>query len=458
MLVRSKTGKYEFIDFRETAPAAAFQHMYNKNVNLSIIGGLASGIPGELRGLEYLHKNYGKLSWKSVVQPAVHVARYGFPVGKDLVRYIGLGIGTGSNFLKDNPSWALDFAPNGTLVGLGDTLTRKRYADTLETISIHGAEAFYTGAIANTTITALQASNGTMTLEDLKHYKVKIRDPVSIKYKDYTLHACSAPSGGVVALAALNIFNGYETSNPSTINLTTHHLVESMKWAYGQRTQLGDPSFAPNLTTFQANMLSQKTAREIRAQISDATTFTTSHYDPLGIQSLNDSGTSHVVTADKDGLAITLTTTINLLFGSRLIIPETGIIMNNEMNDFSIPGYVRPHCTPQTPYISHVLTVPTLQRNKRIRLHPQYSKLHPPRQAPPVIHLPHHRRDPRWQTLPSRRFRRRLPNNNRYHPKHPPHARRRPQSRASTRETPLTRPINACDYIFREVRIECRGV
>lgn len=340
MLVRSKTGEYEFIDFRETAPAAAFQDMYNTNFFSSIFGGLASGVPGELRGLEYLHKKYGKLSWRSVVRPAVKVARYGFPVNMDTLRYIQLAIGGGggSNFLRDNPSWAIDFAPNGTLLGLGDTLTRKRYADTLETISIRGVDAFYTGAIANATIAAIKANNGTMTIDDLKNYQVKIRDPVSIKYKNYTLYACSAPSGGVVALSALNIFNGYETSNSSQTNLTTHRLVESMKWAYGQRTQLGDPSFASNLTTFQANMLSQETARELRGRISNATTFITSYYDPLGVQSLNDSGTSHIVSADKDGLAVTLTTTINLLFGSRLVIPETGVIMNNEMNDFSIPG------------------------------------------------------------------------------------------------------------------------
>ena len=340
MLVRSKKGKYEFIDFRETAPAAAFQDMYNQNINLSIYGGLASGIPGEVRGLEHLHKNYGKLPWKTVMEPAIKVARCGFAVTKDTVRYIQSVLATGANFLQTDPAWALDFAPNGTLVGLGDTLTRKRYADTLETISIHGPDAFYTGAIANATITALRAKNGTMTLDDLKNYTVAIRDPVSIKYRDYILHACSAPSGGVVALAALNILNGYQTSSPSQINLTTHRLVESMKWAYGERTQLGDPTFLPNITEFEKNMLTDKTAKEIRAKISDTTTFTTSYYDPQGIQSLNDHGTSHIVTADKDGMAITLTTTVNLLFGSHLIVPETGVIMNNEMNDFSVPGFV----------------------------------------------------------------------------------------------------------------------
>ena len=381
MLVRSKTGKYEFIDFRETAPAAAFQDMYNQNINLSIYGGLASGIPGELRGLEHLHKNHGKLPWKTVMEPAIKVARCGFTVTKDTVRYMQSAISTGGNFLQTNPAWAIDFAPNGTLVGLGDTLTRRRYADTLETISIHGADAFYTGAIANATITALRAANGTMTLDDLKNYTVAIRDPVSIKYKDYVLHACSAPSGGVVALAALNIFNGYQTSSPSQLNLTTHRLVESMKWAYGERTQLGDPSFLPNITAFEKNMLTDKTAKEIRAKISNTATFTTSYYDPQGIQSLNDHGTSHVVTADKDGMAITLTTTVNLLFGSHLIVPETGVIMNNEMNDFSVPGFVHLYFVSRTKlkliFVSQIFEC--------IRLYPIRSKLYSSRKTAAVF-------------------------------------------------------------------------
>jgi gamma-glutamyltranspeptidase / glutathione hydrolase len=290
MLVRSTTGKYEFIDFRETAPAAATQDMYNANVNLSLYGGLASGIPGELRGIEHLHKNYGKLPWKVVMEPAILLARYGFTVTKDTVRYMQSAITTGNkvNFLVNDPTWAIDFAPNGTLVGLGDTMTRKRYADTLETISIYGPDAFYKGAIANATVTALQKSGGIMTLADLANYTVAIRDPVNITYKGYKLHACAAPSGGVVALASLKIFEGFQTGSTSNVNLTTHRLVESMKWAYGERTQLGDPTFLPNITGFEQEMLSEKTAEEIRAKISNTSTFGVSYYDPTGIESLND--------------------------------------------------------------------------------------------------------------------------------------------------------------------------
>ncbi|KPM45209.1 Gamma-glutamyltranspeptidase 1 [Neonectria ditissima] len=337
MLVRSDKGAYEFIDFRETAPAAAFEDMYKNDTNLSIYGGLASGVPGELRGLEYLHKNYGVLPWADVVAPAIRVARRGFTVNEDLVRYMNSI--SGGEFLTDDPTWALDFAPKGHRVKLGETMTRKRYADTLETIANEGVDAFYTGAIANATIAALRKSNGTMTLKDLKNYTVAIREPAQIKYRGYKLTACNAPSGGIVALSALNTVNGYKDfGNPRLRNLTTHRLDEAIRFAYGQRTELGDPSFVDGIADYTASMISPEAGAEIRSKISDTTSHNVSWYNPQGLESLETPGTSHVTTADSSGMAISLTTTINLLFGSRVMVPETGVIMNNEMNDFSIPG------------------------------------------------------------------------------------------------------------------------
>ncbi|KAF2149780.1 gamma-glutamyltranspeptidase [Myriangium duriaei CBS 260.36] len=340
MLVRGPDGKYEFIDFRESAPAAMNETVYVGNVNGSLFTGLASGVPGEIRGMQHLHDKYGSLPWKDLIMPAVHVARYGFPVTTDLVNYINSSFTDGAGeFLINDPAWALDFAPNGTLLGLGEILTRKRYADTLETIAEKGPDAFYTGNIARTMIRALRSANGTMTLEDLKNYTVAVRDPVKIQYRNYTLHSSAAPASGAVALSALKILEGYkDAGQPSALNLSTHRLTEAFRFAYGERTELGDPSYVPGLVEYQANMLNDSTAARIRSKISDAHTWNVSYYDPSGLEIKNTPGTSHVVTADSAGLAVSLTTTVNLLFGSKLIVPETGIIMNNEMNDFSIPG------------------------------------------------------------------------------------------------------------------------
>ncbi|KAI9752409.1 MAG: hypothetical protein M4579_005633 [Chaenotheca gracillima] len=338
MLVRSSNGSYEFIDFRETAPAAGFEDMYKNNTDASLFGGLASGVPGELRGLEHLHNGYGVLPWKSVVAPAVKLARYGFEVTPDIVSYMDMATADAYDFLTNDYTWAIDFAPNGTRLKEGDTMTRKRYADTLELVGEHGVDAFYTGAIANATINALQKANGTMTLEDLKNYTVAVREPSHIKYRDFDLHSCSAPASGVVALSVLKILEGYDMGDPATLNLSTHRLDEAIRFGYGERTNLGDPLFVDDLDTYQQEMLSNKTAAEIRGKISDTHTLNVSAYDPSGIESLATPGTSHIVTADSSGMAVTLTTTVNLLFGSQLMVPETGVIMNNEMNDFSIPG------------------------------------------------------------------------------------------------------------------------
>ncbi|KAF7170761.1 hypothetical protein CNMCM5623_003301 [Aspergillus felis] len=372
MLVRAPNGSFEFIDFRETAPAAAFEEMFNNSTNASTIGGLASGVPGELRGLEHLHKKYGSLPWSALVQPAVRTAREGFPVGRDLVKYMKSAVGDGNDFLVENPTWALDFAPNGTRVGLGDVMTRRRYADTLETIANKGPDAFYSGPIAETMINALQAANGTMTLEDLRNYTVAIGNVSQIDYRGYQITSTTAPSSGTVALSILKILSTYDDLfAPGNVNLSTHRLDEAIRFGYGERTKLGDPLFVAGLDEYQEDMLKQSTIDDIRRKISDHHTQNVSAYDPKGIESLNDPGTSHVVAADHTGLAISLVTTINTLFGSQVMVPETGIIMNNEMDDFSIPGksnsfgyipskanYIRPGKRPLSSITPAIVTRP----------------------------------------------------------------------------------------------------
>ncbi|KAL3954344.1 hypothetical protein ACCO45_009907 [Purpureocillium lilacinum] len=338
MLLRTSNGTYEFVDFRETAPAAAFEDMYKNHPQASIFGGLASGVPGELRAMEYVHKKYGKLKWAEAIAPSIKLARHGFAVTQDLVNYMN-SVTPNNKFLTDDPSWAIDFAPNGHLVQLGETMTRKRYADTMEVIAHHGADSFYTGPIARATIAALQKANGTMTMEDLKNYTVALREPVRIQYRGYTLTSTNAPSSGVVALSALNTVSGYDGfGDPAQINLTTHRLDEAIRWAYGQRTEMGDPSFVDGMAEYTKNMISAETGAKIRSKIMDFRTENVSYYDPKGLESKNTPGTSHIVTADASGFSISMTTTVNLLFGSQLMVPETGVIMNNEMNDFSIPG------------------------------------------------------------------------------------------------------------------------
>jgi gamma-glutamyltranspeptidase/glutathione hydrolase len=177
-----------------------------------------------------------------------------------------------------------------------------------------------------------------MTLDDLKDYKVVIRKPISIEYRGHKFHACGAPSGGSTALSIFKIIEGYNMSDPELSHLNTHRLDEAMRFSYGARTHLGDPDFFDYMDDFESKMIESETSEEIRRKISDQYTHNVSHYDPQGYAVTENHGTSHMVAVDGSGMTISFTSTVNLIFGSQLMVPETGIIMNNEMNDFSIPG------------------------------------------------------------------------------------------------------------------------
>ncbi|KAI0008936.1 gamma-glutamyltranspeptidase [Xylariaceae sp. FL0662B] len=337
-LIRHGAGNYTVIDYREAAPDGAFVDMYRDNVDGSIFGGLAAGVPGELRGLETAHRRFGILPWKTVVHPAADVARDGFPVTEDLVRYMEFGISSaGYNFLVEDPSWAQDFAPDGKLVKLGDIMTRERYGETLRKVAEHGADVFYTGPMAKATIEYIQQHNGTMTLSDLSAYRAIERQPIRISYGNYTLYSSGAPSSGAVCLSMLKTMEGYARSDA---NLTLHRFDEAMRFAYGAHQALGDPAFVKqtDIAALEAQMLNGSHAALIRSRIRDDRTQPVSHYDPGRVYAPPSHGTSHVATADAAGMAVSSTTTVNLLFGSLLMEPASGVVLNNEMNDFSIPG------------------------------------------------------------------------------------------------------------------------
>lgn len=345
-VIRSANGSYETIDFREAAPRSAFQDMFKNRTRDSIVGGRASGVPGELKGLQYIHDNYGLLPWRSVVAPAVQVAREGFVFGPDLERAINVALNglprdddEDLGFLTRDASWALDFAPGGLRVRKGEVMIRKRYADTLETIGARGADTLYTGHMAQRIV---DATNNSITLRDLREYSVRRLRTANITYKDHRIFSTVAPSSGAIALSVLKMVEGFNdfslADEDRMLNQSTHRLVESFKFAFAQRAKMGDPAFVPGMDQYQDWILSEAVARANRDKISDHGVLDTGDYNPDGYQPPESHGTAHVVTADHTGLSVSLTSTVNLLFGSRTMDLETGIIMNNVMNDFSIPG------------------------------------------------------------------------------------------------------------------------
>ncbi|ORY23689.1 gamma-glutamyltranspeptidase [Naematelia encephala] len=343
-LVRFPTGNgshgYEMVDFRETLPAAGnatIFSQYGPSQNKSLYGGLAVGVPGDLKGWWTLHSRHGKLPWHTVFQPAINLARNGFIVNRDLAEEIAI-----APWMLDDPLWAEIYYPNGTALVEGDTAYRPKYAETLERIANEGIGAFYnrSSSIAQDTVKAIQSQGGILTLEDLEGYEAIVRTPANITYRGKRIFSTVAPSSGVVVLSALKIFEGYDGSakdNDPAINLTTHRLLEATEFAYGQRSTLADPGFVANVTYLEQSYLTNATAATVRSLINDTATYPVTYYDPSTYFPSRESGTSHMAIVDGDGMAVSLTTTVNTIWGSR-VISNSGICFNNELDDFGSPG------------------------------------------------------------------------------------------------------------------------
>ena len=151
-----------------------------------------------------------------------------------------------------------------------------------------------------------------------------MRKPISIDYRDHKIYSSGAPSGGSTALSILKIIEGYNMSNPDLMQLNTHRIDEAMRYSYAARTHLGDPDFFGYMDDFETKMIRPETSSEIRRKISDKHTHNVSDYNPQGYDVRENHGTSHIVTVDGSGMTITFTSTVNLLFGSQLVVPETG--------------------------------------------------------------------------------------------------------------------------------------
>lgn len=176
-------------------------------------------------------------------------------------------------------------------------------------------------------IKVIQDTNGTMTLDDLKNYQVISRHVLNITYRGTELYGVGSPAGGAVGHSILKVMEQYDLADSSDVNLTMHRFDEAMRFAYSARLGLGDPGFVDNMVDLETQMVSEEMAKEIRSRIMDNQTLPVEAYNPMGTYLKDSHGTSHISTADKSGMAASLTTTINLLFGAQIIDPVSGVIM-----------------------------------------------------------------------------------------------------------------------------------
>ncbi|BEI82459.1 hypothetical protein CcaverHIS002_0303270 [Cutaneotrichosporon cavernicola] len=335
------------IDFRETSPAASSAEMYSKlGRTASQVGGLAVGVPGELRGLEAAHKLYGKLPWHELVEPVAELARSGWQVSRELARRLRV---FGRFILKDEV-WAAVYAPRGELLVEGDWISRPTYARTLSAIAKQGPSALYSGPIADDIVSTVQADGGILTHDDLAGYKSHSYPAISGPFRGRTVYTADAPASGGVMLGMLQIMDPLLkglSGDECFAEEQSHQLIEAMKFAFGARSEICDPRFATNLTRL-AEFRTPQWAATQRARITNHTHEPA--YYGLETEPITDSGTTHLSILDQWGGAASVTSTINLIWGSHVMCPETGIILNDEQDDFAVPGLPDAFGLPPSPY------------------------------------------------------------------------------------------------------------
>jgi gamma-glutamyltranspeptidase/glutathione hydrolase len=324
-----EAGKMTALDFREVAPADAHPALFQDSEGevvpgASTKGGLAIGVPGEGRGLARLMESSGSLSFKQVAAPAIALAEDGFVTGEFLLKAFA-----------SNPMEGLFQAGQP---GRGARIQRPRLASTLKAWAKSRGEALYSGAIARDIVRASQATGGILTRKDLAAYQPQARAPLVGAYRGYTIVTMPPPSsGGAVLLQVLAVLESQDlTELGHNSSAHIHLLAETFQHAFADRAAaMGDPGFTPVPV---GEMLAEERIAAIRSAFEpDKTKEREAYGSPFGIP--KDGGTHHLSALDQDGLAVALTSTINTSFGSEVVGDQSGILLNNQMDDFvSKPG------------------------------------------------------------------------------------------------------------------------
>ncbi|KAF0022287.1 hypothetical protein F2P81_025463 [Scophthalmus maximus] len=328
--VMDSSGKVKIINARETVPQSFQSDLLEscpKTFQL-LSGSQWIGVPGEIRGYEQAHRLYGKLPWATLFQPAIQLAREGFPIPQIQGRYIPY-IGT-----NQTQSLRKLFADkDGNLLKTGDTVRFEKLADTLEMIANHGADAFYTGRVAEDLIRDIQEAGGTLTVQDLASYKVAVTDAWAVPLGEYQMYIPPPPAGGTILSLILNILKGYGLNSASLTGeqktLAYHRYVEAFKFANGLKKHI-HPQFTSE--EMARKFTEDSFADRIRSLISSDKTHGAQYYNITPY--LESVGTTHVSVLAEDGSAVSVTSTINHIFGSKVFSPSTGVILNNELSDF----------------------------------------------------------------------------------------------------------------------------
>jgi gamma-glutamyltranspeptidase/glutathione hydrolase len=338
MVIHRATGDDVAIDYRETAPAAITNRTFldeqgNADPRKSRDSALAVGVPGTVAGLALAEQKYGsgRFTLADLIAPAIAMARDGIPFNDDRAELFP----NEQARLARWPSTAKIFLrPDGSLLALGDPLVQSDLAGTLETIAHDGPRAFYEGAIAEKIVAAVKAAGGAMTLDDLKTYRPIERTPVRGTYRGYDIVSMPPPSsGGVELIEMLNILEGYDLAHADAAQ-AMHLMVEAMKRAYADRALfLGDPDKVQNPV---ARLIAKSYAADWRKSIDPTRATPASEIRAGGAVQPEGRNTTHFSVVDRFGNAVSNTYTLNFSFGVGLIAEGTGVLLNNELDDFAV--------------------------------------------------------------------------------------------------------------------------
>ncbi len=339
MLIRRADGSVTAIDGREMAPAAATHDMFIRNgkgdTELSQTGALASGVPGALAAYDFAVKRYGRKSLEELILPAADIAEHGYPVDD---HFVGRVKAEEKNLSRFVSSSAVFFKPDGSRYQAGDIFRQPDLAGTYRNIAAQGADWFYHGPFGAAVQAWMKENGGVMTARDLENYHISLREPIITRYRKYQIIAFPPPSSGGVHVA--EILNILENFHLKSLDEATrlHVIAEAMKLAFADRAYwLGDPDFANVPRGLVDKQYAASLARKIDLNHSVAVD---SHGMPPDWQSnVFGKHTTHFSVADAEGNWVACTQTINTTFGSKVVIPGTGVVMNDEMDDFSTqPG------------------------------------------------------------------------------------------------------------------------
>jgi len=338
VIYQTQEKKAHALDFRETAPAAAHRDLYMKDgqpvPGLSLTGPLAVAVPGEVAGLAEAWKRFGSLPWRTLLAPAIRYAAEGFPVDSHLHSVLERQLSSMRKF----PELGRVFLKDGAAPAVGEKLGQPELGVTLKAIADRGQEIFYRGWIAQAIADRLKQEGGILTSDDLKNYKPRWREPILANYRKRVMITMPPPSSGGIALVQmLKTLETYPIDRFEHNSATYLHLLaEAMKHAFADRAQyLGDPDF---VSIPVQKLLSNEHAAWIRGRVSSVRTHPPEFYG-LAASQREKGGTTHFGVLDRNGNAVSCTLTINTQFGSKVLVPSTGIVLNNEMDDFSIhPG------------------------------------------------------------------------------------------------------------------------